>query len=138
MLYTILCLSHSNDKACILKFSNLKPILCEKCIFFVLIVTLKFASEGRDCKDDLVQCRHYSCKYCELSVFQELPTTACHLLVEIVKELFVLDYLRVHSLNHGQFQINCATISSTTCFSSSWLVFRWKYLRIQVESHLFR
>ena len=91
--------------------------------FFVLIVTLKFASEGRDCKDDLVQCRHYSCKYCELSVFQELPTTACHLLVEIVKELFVLDYSRVHSLNHGQFQINCATISSTTCFSSSLVSF---------------
>ena len=57
------------------------------------------------------------------SVIQELPTTACHLLVEIVKELFVLDYSRVHSLNHGQFQINCATISSTTCFSSSLVSF---------------
>ena len=36
-----------------------------------------------------------------------------------MRNVFVLEYLSFHSLNHGYFQINCAIISSTTGFKLS-------------------
>ena len=52
----------------VLEFSDFETNFYVKNVFFVLILTLKFASEGRDCNDDITNAAVNSCKYCELSV----------------------------------------------------------------------
>ena len=45
-----------------LEISNFETTSMWKMYFFVLILTLKFASEGRDCNDDLTNAAVDSCK----------------------------------------------------------------------------
>ena len=58
-----------------------------------LQLTLKFAAVGPDCKDDMANAAFYVQVLGSLSVIEELPTAVCHLYAEIVRKLFVLDYL---------------------------------------------